>query len=38
MKITIGGSFHEPGWSEVVETANKLRRSGHIVLAPGEEW
>lgn len=38
MKITVGGSFHEPVWSKVVETANILRNSGHIILAPGEEW
>lgn len=38
MKITVGGSFHEPVWSNVVETANKLRNAGHIILAPGEEW
>lgn len=34
MKITIAGSFHEPGWSEVCDLANKLKRVGHTILAP----
>lgn len=36
MKITIGGSFHEPGWSKVSETAEKLRKAGHTILFPKE--
>ena len=38
MKITIGGSYHEPGWTEVCNLAKKLRDAGHEVLAPGDEW
>lgn len=34
MKITIAGSFHEPGWSEVCDLANKLKSAGHTILAP----
>ena len=25
MKITVGGSFHEPGWTEVLNTLKKLQ-------------
>ena len=38
MKITVGGSFHGEGWTEVVKTADKIRKAGHTILAPGEEW
>lgn len=38
MKVTIGGSYHEPGWSAVCNLAKKLREAGHEVLAPGDEW
>ena len=38
MKVTVGGSFHEPGWTAVLETVKKLKEAGHEVLAPGEEW
>ncbi len=34
MKITVGGSFHEPGWTEVLNTVTKLQSAGHQVLAP----
>ena len=34
MKITVGGSFHEPNWTEVMNTVKKLQVAGHQVLAP----
>lgn len=34
MKVTVGGSFHEPGWTAVLETIKKLKEAGHEVLAP----
>ena len=34
MKITVGGSFHEPGWTAVCETVKRLKDVGHEVLAP----
>lgn len=34
MKITVGGSFHEPGWAVVKDTVKKLQLAGHEVLAP----
>ena len=34
MKITVGGSFHEPGWTAVCETVRKLKEAGQEVLAP----
>lgn len=34
MKITVGGSFHEPGWTAVKSTVKKLQNAGHQVLAP----
>lgn len=34
MKITVGGSFHEPGWKSVLDTVKKLKDAGHQVLAP----
>ncbi len=34
MKITVGGSFHEPGWTAVMNTVKKLQVAGHQVLAP----
>lgn len=38
MKLTVGGSFHEPGWSYVCDTVKKLKLAGHTILAPSEEW
>lgn len=38
MKVTVGGSYHEPGWTAVCDLVKKLKESGHEVLAPGEEW
>ena len=34
MKLTVGGSFHEPGWTAVCETVKKLKAAGHEILAP----
>lgn len=34
LKITVGGSFHEPGWTAVCSTVKKLQYAGHQVLAP----
>jgi len=34
MRITVGGSFHEPGWAAVLNTVKKLQAAGHYVLAP----
>lgn len=38
MQVTVGGSFHEPGWTSVMDTVKKLQTAGHQVLAPGAEW
>lgn len=38
MKVTVGGSYHEPGWTSVCNLIRKLKEAGHEVLAPGEEW
>lgn len=38
MKVTVGGSYHEPGWTHVCNLIKKLKQSGHEVLAPGSEW
>lgn len=37
MKITVGGSFHEPGWTAVCDTVKKLKNAGHQILAPGTD-
>ena len=34
MKLTIGGSYHEPGWTAVCEIVRKLKNAGHEILAP----
>lgn len=31
MKITVGESFHEPGWTSVKNTIKKLQNAGHQV-------
>lgn len=33
MKITVGGSFHEPGWTAVMNTVKELQKAGHKILA-----
>lgn len=38
MKVTVGGSYHEPGWTAVCNLIRKLKEAGHEVLAPGDEW
>lgn len=38
MNITVGGSFHQPGWSYVQSTIRKLEKAGHNILAPKSEW
>ena len=37
MNIIVGGSYHEPGLSEVFKTAEKLRNAGHTVLYPKKD-
>jgi hypothetical protein len=34
MKVTVGGSYHEPGWTHVCQTVQQLQEAGHQVLAP----
>lgn len=38
MNVTVGGSFHTPGWNYVQETIKKIENAGHKVLAPHSEW
>lgn len=38
MKVTVGGSYHEPGWTAVCNLIRKLKEAEHQVLAPGAEW
>lgn len=38
MKLTIGGSYHQPGWNNVCELIKKLKGAGHEILAPQTEW
>lgn len=38
MKLTIGGSYHQPYWNEICSLIKKLENAGHKVLAPGLEW
>lgn len=38
MKVTVGGSYHQPGWTEVCNLIRKLKEAGHEVLAPDDEW
>lgn len=38
MKVTVGGSYHEPGWTAVCNLVKNLKEAGHEVLAPGDEW
>lgn len=38
MKLTIGGSYHSPGWDDVCKLIAKLEEAGHEILAPKAEW
>ena len=38
MDIVVGGSYHSKNWNEVITVINKLKKSGHNIVAPGNEW
>ena len=38
MDIVVGGSYHNKNWDEVVTVINKLKKTGHNIVAPGNEW
>ena len=37
MKIVIGGSYHNPNWTEVKKVRNQLSEVGHDIIMPIDE-
>ncbi len=38
MDIVVGGSYHNKNWDEIVTVINKLKKAGHNIIAPGNEF